>query len=381
MPAGTNVNGPLAGIRVVELAGIGPGPHGAMMLGDLGADVLRIERPGFVFGQEPPDAVLRNRRIATLDLKDDRDLAELRDLLDTADVVIEGFRPGVAERLGIGPEIVTASNPRLVYARMTGWGQTGPLAARAGHDLNYVSVTGALNAIGRRGERPVVPINLVGDYGGGSMFLVQGVLAALVERSVSGRGQVIDVAMVDGVSVLTQQILSLHEMGKWHPDRGTNTLDGGAPYYDTYGCADGKFVAVGALEPQFYSELLVGLGLRPAEVPDRDDPSNWPALRTVFAACFVQQTREHWTSLFESTDACVTPVLDFDEAAHHPHIELRGTRIDVDGVSQARPAPRFSRTPAHIPTAPPRREVAAADVVAEWRAHVATATGTSEGAR
>ncbi|NRI70057.1 CoA transferase [Rhodococcus sp. MS16] len=368
MQTKSNPRGPLNGLRVVELGGIGPGPHGAMMLGDLGADVVRVERPGYGFDADKTDFVLRNRRIVILDLKQESDLQDLHGLVAEADVLIEGFRPGVAERLGFGPEVCIGANPRLIYARMTGWGQSGPLAARAGHDLNYISITGALNAIGRPGERPTVPINLVGDYGGGSMLLVQGVLAALVERSISGRGQEIDVAMVDGVSILVQQILSLHQLGKWNADRGTNMLDGGAPFYDTYECADSKFVAVGALEPQFYRELLQGLQLDTDDLPNRDDVAQWPALRSIFAARFRQQSRDEWTALFETMDACVSPVLDFDEAEHHGHLTARGTRIEIDGLSQAAPAPRFTRTPAPVPTAPPRQEVAASDVQAEWRA-------------
>jgi alpha-methylacyl-CoA racemase len=368
MPAESGTTGPLDGFRVVEIGGIGPGPHGAMMLGDLGADVVRVERPGYDFDREDADFVLRNRRIVVLDLKLGGDLAELLRLVAEADVLIEGFRPGVAERLGFGPEVCTAGNPRLIYARMTGWGQSGPLAARAGHDLNYVSVTGALSAIGRPGHPPTVPLNLVGDYGGGSMLLVQGVLAALVERSVSGRGQVVDIAMVDGVSILVQQILSLHQLGRWRPERGANTLDGGAPFYDTYECADGKFVAVGALEPQFYRELLRGLRLNPGELPDRDDPDRWPALRALFTEEFRKRSRDEWAAIFEATDACVTPVLDFDEAERHHHLTARGTRIEIDGLSQAAPAPRFTRTPASTPSAPPRRAAIAGDIAAEWRA-------------
>ncbi|XAS74136.1 CaiB/BaiF CoA-transferase family protein [Micrococcaceae bacterium Sec5.1] len=357
--------GPLDGVRVVEVGGIGPGPHGAMMLGDLGADVVRIERPGYDFDQDHFDFVMRNRRITVLDLKRESDLADLFRLVVGADVLIEGNRPGVAERLGFGPDVCLDSNPRLIYARMTGWGQTGPLAARAGHDINYISLTGALHAIGRAGQRPTVPVNFVGDYGGGSMLLAQGILAALVERSMSGEGQVLDVAMVDGASILSQQILSLHELGRWS-DRGTNTLDGGAPFYDTYACSDGKYVAVGALEGQFYLELLRGLQLDPADVPDRDDSAQWPALRAVFTKLFRQRTREDWTEIFESTDACVSPVLDFDEAAQHRHIVSRAVRIEVEGLSQAAPAPRFGRTPAGAPSAPPRQASVVDEILTDW---------------
>ncbi|MFC7504904.1 CaiB/BaiF CoA transferase family protein [Nocardioides sp. GCM10030258] len=344
------------------------------MLADLGADVVRVERPGYDFNQPRPDTVLRGRRIVVLDLKSEEGLAALTTLAGAADVLIEGFRPGVAERLGFGPTVCTDLNQRLVYARMTGWGQSGPLAQRAGHDLNYISLTGALNAIGPSGSKPVVPINLVGDYGGGSMVLVQGVLSALVERSVSGLGQVVDVAMVDGTAVLVQQILSLHERGLWSATRGSNTLDGGAPFYDTYECSDGKHLAVGALEPQFYRELLAGLELEVHTLPDRDDPAQWPALRAVFTELFRQRPRDEWASLFEDTDACVTPVLDFDEAARHHHLVARSTRIDVEGVSQAAPAPRFDRTPSSVPSPPPTAATTTAEVLTDWQ----DASGTQD---
>ncbi|WP_404434312.1 CoA transferase [Microbacterium lacus] len=358
--------GPLSGIRIVEVGGVGPAPHGAMMLGDLGADVVRIERPGYNFDQDHFDFVMRNRRMAVLDLKQQSHIADLRRLAAVADVLIEGNRPGVAERLGFGPEECIDANPKLIYARMTGWGQSGPLAMRAGHDLNYVSLTGALNAIGRPDSRPTVPLNLVGDYGGGSMLLVQGVLAALVERATSGQGQVLDVAMVDGASILSQQILSLHQLGRWNPIRGSNTLDGGAPFYDTYECADGKYVAVGALEEQFYDELLRGLQVRRDDIPDRSDTAQWSALRAIFTEAFLQRTRDEWTDIFEDTDACVSPVLDFDEAAQHHHMVARSARVEVEGMSQAVPAPRFSRTPAGTPSPPPRRASTINDVLADW---------------
>lgn len=335
------------------------------MLGDLGAEVVRIERPGFA-DQTQHDPVMRNRRVCVLDLKRESDVGALLRLAARADVLIEGNRPGVAERLGFGPDVCLAANPRLVYARMTGWGQTGPLSLRAGHDLNYVSITGALNAIGRAGERPVVPLNLVGDYGGGSMFLVQGILAALVERSSSGRGQVIDVAMVDGVSILSQQILSLTELGRWNPTRGSNTLDGGAPYYDVYECADGKYVAVAALEARFYEQLLHGLGLSAGDAPTRDDASQWPSLRSLFTRIFLERSRDEWTAVFEETDACVSPVLDFHEAREHPHLRARTARVNIDGMSQAAPAPRFSRTPSSLPSPPSRTAAPIEDLIAEW---------------
>ena len=281
--------GPLDGLRVVELAGLGPGPHAAMVLGDLGADVVRVDRPqpGFTLAADQPDYLLRNRRSVTADLKSQagRDLV-LR-LAARADVLLEGLRPGVAERLGVGPEQCQAVNPGLIYGRMTGWGQDGPLAARSGHDLNYISLTGALHAIGRAGQPPTVPLNLVGDFGGGSMFLVTGVLAALWERQRSGRGQVVDAAMVDGVSVLTQMMWAFRGAGTWTDDRDANLLDGGAPFYDTYTCADGRWIAVGALEPQFYAALLKGLGLDGEDLPPQLDPSGWPQLRARFTAVIV----------------------------------------------------------------------------------------------
>jgi alpha-methylacyl-CoA racemase len=294
MTTGFSRQGPLVGVRVVELAGIGPVPHAAMVLADLGADVVRVERPpgrGLqITDGERPDLMLRGRRSVAADLKDPAGLRLVQRLLDRADVLIEGLRPGVAERLGLSPAECAERNPRLVYARMTGWGQDGPWAGRVGHDINYLSVTGTLHAIGRAQGRPVVPLNLVGDYGGGSMFLVMGVLAALLERQNSGRGQVVDAAMVDGAGVLSQMIWALRAMGAWSDRRGVNLLDGGCPFYDTYTCADGRFVAVGALEPHFYAALLQGLELDPAELPDQADRSGWPELRRRFAEVFGRRT-------------------------------------------------------------------------------------------
>jgi alpha-methylacyl-CoA racemase len=350
------LNGPLAGLRVVELAGLGPGPHAAMVLADLGADVVRVERPAGraleVGGSAAGDAVLRGRRSVALDLKTDEGRDAVLALVEHADVLLEGLRPGVAERLGVGPEDCHARNPRLVYGRVTGWGQDGPLANEVGHDLNYIGLTGALHAMGRPGETPPPPLNLVGDFGGGSMLLLVGVLAALFERSNSGRGQVVDAAMVDGTATLSQMVLALRGMGVWGDDRGSNLLDGGAPFYDTYACADGEFVAVGALEPQFFAALLDGLGLDPADVGDQHDRSGWPAMRERLTDLFASRTREEWADHFAGTDACVTPVLSFAEAAAHPHLRARGTFVEVDGVTQAAPAPRFSRTPSVVPRPP-----------------------------
>jgi alpha-methylacyl-CoA racemase len=363
-------NGPLAGVRVVELAGIGPAPHAAMLLGDLGADVVRIERPpgrGLRLSDgETPDHLLRNRRSVAADLKQPADRELVQALADRADVLVEGLRPGVAERLGLGPQDCLDRNPRLVYARMTGWGQTGPWAPRVGHDINYFGLTGSLHAIGRAGERPVPPFNLGADFGGGSMFCVTGILAALVERAGSGRGQVIDVAMVDGASVLSQMIWAMRAMGVWSDRRGTNVLDGGAPFYDTYTCADGRYVAVGALEPPFYAALLAGLGLDPEQLPAQLDVSGWPALRAAFTEAFAAHDRDHWVAVFDGTDACVTPVLTFAEAPEHPHLAARGTYLTLDGVTQPAPAPRFSRTPTPAPRTPRVPGADTDDVLRDW---------------
>lgn len=359
------MTGPLTGLRAIELAGIGPGPHAAMVLADLGAEVVRVERPADG-GEQPREQLLRNRRVVAADLKDPGERDRVLDLIERADVLLEGFRPGTAERLGLGPDTCLERNPRLVYGRMTGWGQDGPLARRAGHDINYISLTGALHAIGRAGQRPVPPLNLVGDFGGGSMFLVTGILAALWERDRSGAGQVVDAAMVDGASVLTQMMWSLRGIGGWSDERGSNMLDGAAPYYDTYECADGRFVAVGALEPGFYAQLLDGLGLADADLPDRDDPENWPALRERFSAAFASRTRDEWARVFADTDACVTPVLAFGEASAHSHLAARGTVIERDGVEQAAPAPRFSRTAPGTPASPPDSTEDLDTVLARW---------------
>lgn len=362
--------GPLAGLRVVELAGIGPGPHAAMILGDLGADVVRVDRPspGGSASDRPQDQLLRNRRTVQADLKSPAGRELVLRLTAKADVLIEGYRPGVAERLGVGPADCHARNPRLVYGRMTGWGQHGPMAQRAGHDINYIGLTGVLGAIGRPDERPVPPLNLVGDFGGGSMFLVAGVLAALWERERSGHGQVIDAAMVDGASVLAQMMWSLLGQGIWRDERGVNLLDGGAPFYDVYGCADGRHVAVGAIEPQFYAALLSGLGLDPADLPAQLDRDGWPRLRAAFTTAFLEHPRDYWTKVFADGDACVTPVVTFDEAAVHPHLAERGTITTIGGVRQAAPAPRFSRTAAQAPTSPPAAESNADSILAEWQA-------------
>jgi alpha-methylacyl-CoA racemase len=340
--------GPLAGVRVLELAGIGPGPFCAMMLADAGATVLRVERPGARAGHAQPEREFlnRGRQSVVLDLKQPRAVDALLRLVDVADVLLEGFRPGVTERMGVGPDTCLQRNPRLVYARMTGWGQDGPLAATAGHDIGYIARTGALHALGRAGGPPAFPANLLGDFGGGGMVMAYGICAALVERAASGRGQVVDTAIVDGVASLLAMPLMLLATGRWRDERGVNLLDGGVPWYDVYETADGQWMAVGALEPQFYAALLAGLGL--ADAPDRADPRNWPALRALLAARFKDRTREEWAAVFEGTDACVEPVLSLHEAAADGHLTARLTYLTADGVIQPAPAPRFSRTPARL---------------------------------
>ncbi|OBY32208.1 CaiB/BaiF CoA transferase family protein [Mycolicibacter kumamotonensis] len=344
--------GPLAGLRVIELAGIGPGPHAAMILGDLGAEVVRVDRPPKLGAGVPKDTMLRNRRSVTADLKSPEGRDLVLKLVAKADVLIEGFRPGVTERLGLGPEDCAKVNDKLIYGRMTGWGQSGPRALQAGHDINYISLNGTLHAIGRKGERPVPPLNLAGDFGGGSMFLLVGILSALWERQTSGKGQVIDAAMVDGSSMLGAMMWSFRAQGVWSDERGVNMLDTGAPYYDTYECADGRYVSVGAIEPQFFAELLAKLGLDAAELPAQNDTSRWPELREVFTKAFAAHDRDHWAKVFADSDACVAPVLAFGEVLSDPHIAERDTFYDVDGYLQPMPAPRFSRSVPDIPTPP-----------------------------
>jgi alpha-methylacyl-CoA racemase len=345
--------GPLRGLKVVELAGIGPGPHACMILADLGADVIRIDRPG---GQlltgGAHDLLNRGRPSVALDLKHPDAVATVLDLVEAADVLVEGLRPGTTERLGLGPDACLARNPRLVYGRMTGWGQDGPLARTAGHDLGYIAITGALFGLGQDQARPHFPSNLVGDFGGGSTYLVIGILAALLESRISGEGQVVDAAIVDGTAHLNSMATAFLAGGLLREQRASNLLDGGAPFYDLYETADGKHLAIGALERQFYDELVVGLGI--AEVaPDRDDPGNHPELRRVIADAVRGRTQAEWVEVFEGTDACVAPVLPMTEAFRHPHLVARGTFVERDGVTEPAPAPRFSRTAPSLTTPPP----------------------------
>lgn len=348
--------GPLTSLTVVELAGIGPAPFAGMMLADLGADVVRVDRPGGSASGLPPggDLLGRGRRSLAADLKTEAGAALARELIAGADVAIEGFRPGVAERLGVGPDVCRAANPRLVYGRMTGWGQDGPWASRVGHDLTYLAVAGPLGHLGDADRPPPPPLNLIADFGGGGMLLVAGVLAALVERGVSGEGQVVDAAMVDGVAVQTAMFHGMTAVGAWRTDRQANLLDGAAPFYRCYRCADDRFVAVAALEPRFYAALLDGLGLEASAWPQLE-PDRWPAQRQGLAEIFARASRDAWAAHFDGSEACVVPVLTLDEAPEHPHLAGRGTfqrRTDVDGWQPA-PAPRLSRTPGEMPPEPP----------------------------
>lgn len=361
--------GPLHGVKVLEVAGIGPGPFAAMMLADMGAEVLRIDRAGSVRGGDPArpplDPLARGRRSVGIDLKSSDGVALLLDLVEEADALIEGFRPGVAERLGFGPEVCSARNPRLVYGRMTGWGQDGPYASMAGHDINYIALAGALAHLGRAGEPPTPPINLVGDFGGGGMLMAFGVVCGLLEASRSGQGQVVDAAMVDGSALLMTMVWGFSAMGMWNAERGTNLLDTGAHCYDVFETADGGWVSIGSLEPQFYAQLLALLELDPAEFP-QGDRSRWGEMKQRFAEVFASRTRDEWCSLFEGTDVCFAPVLTMDEATQHPHNVARGTFLEVGGVTQPAPAPRFSRTPAATPTPPPHAGQDTDDALVDW---------------
>jgi alpha-methylacyl-CoA racemase len=357
--------GPLAGLRVLEFAGLGPGPFCAMLLADLGAEVLRIDRADVSPGHRA-EVLKRGRRSVAIDLKSPQGAAAALRLIDHADALIEGFRPGVMERMGLGPEPCLARNPRLAYGRMTGWGQDGPLAPTAGHDINYIALTGALWATGRADDPPPPPLNLVGDFGGGGMLLAVGLLAAILNARATGRGQVVDAAMTDGSALLMAMFHGMTAMGRWRNARGANLLDGAAPFYDSYRCSDGRYVAAGAIEPTFFAALLAGLGLDPARFADRMDPARWPALKAEIAAAFATRTRDDWAASFAGGDACVTPVLDLDEAPAHPHNLARGTFVTRDGVVQAAPAPRFSATPAALDRPPPLAGEHTNAALADW---------------
>ncbi|MFF9652414.1 CaiB/BaiF CoA transferase family protein [Streptomyces sp. NPDC014622] len=365
---GYGSHGPLTGVRVLELAGIGPGPFAAMLLADLGADVVRVDRPGGPgLGIDPAyDLTNRNKRSVIVDLKAPDGPGTVLDLAARADILIEGYRPGVAERLGVGPDAALARNPKLVYGRMTGWGQEGPLAERAGHDIAYIALTGTLSLIGRPGEPPAVPANLVGDYAGGSLYLVVGVLAALQHaRTPDGRGQVVDAAIVDGAAHLATMIHGMLAAGGWQDRRGSNLLDGGCPFYGTYETADGEYMAVGPLEQRFYDEFSTLLGID-GEAPDRSDVTRWDELHALVADRFRARTRAEWTEVFAGTDACVAPVLTLREAPHHPHLAARSTFVEHEGLTQPAPAPRFSATPVAVRRGPARPGADTEAVAADW---------------
>lgn len=361
--------GPLHGVRIVEIAGIGPGPFAAMVLSDMGADVLRVERAQSVtgdFARENKEVLNRGRRSVGIDLKNPDGVETLLRLVEQADALVEGFRPGVTERLGIGPDACLARNPKLVYGRMTGWGQDGPYAQAAGHDIDYIGLAGALAHFGREGSKPTPPINLVGDFGGGGMLLAFGVVCAVLEARSSGHGQVVDAAMVDGSALLMTMLWGLRAMGAWDERMGVNVLDSGAPFYDTYETADGRFVALGALEPQFYAELLARTGLDTEDLPAQMDRDGWPRLRARFTEMFKTKTRDEWCEILEGTDACFAPVLPMSEAARHPHVQARRTIVEDFGVQQPAPAPRFSRTPGAIQGPPAWPGEHTDDALRDW---------------
>ena len=364
------MSGPLSGVKVLEIAGIGPGPFCGMLLADMGADVLRVDRLqandlGLPVAPKY-DIMSRGRRSLALDLKQPESIKMVLELAAKADALIEGFRPGVTERLGLGPEACLAVNPRLVYGRITGWGQDGPLSQAAGHDINYIALTGALHAIGRKDAAPVPPLNLVGDFGGGGMVLAFGIACALFEARASGKGQVIDAAMSEGASTLMAMFYGRMAAGHWQDERGVNVLDTGAPWYDAYETADGKYVAIGAIEGRFYAELLQRLGLDPKRLPAQHERKRWPELRAAFAAAFKSRTREEWCREMEGTDVCFAPVMSIAEAPQHAHNKARGAFVEIDGVAQPAPTPRFSRTPGAIVRGAPERGEGGAQALADW---------------
>ncbi len=364
------MGGPLQGIKVVELAGIGPAPMCAMLLADLGAEVIRVDRLapadlGIDSGRQY-NLLERSRRSMAVDLKSAEGVEVVLKLVERADALIEGFRPGVTERLGLGPDVCLARNPRLVYGRMTGWGQDGPMALAAGHDINYIALSGVLDAIGTSGGQPVPPLNLVGDFGGGALYLAFGVLAGLLEARTSGQGQVIDAAMVDGAASLLTAVYGMYGSGSWSLERGTNILDTGAHFYGTYECADGKWISIGSIEAKFHAELLEKLGLEESDIPDRMDRSRWLEHKKRLTELFLSKTRDEWCAVMEGSDVCFAPVLSMAEAPSHPHNVARGAFVEVDGVIQPGPAPRFSRTPGQIQSPPPDPGQHTEAILADW---------------
>ncbi len=357
--------GPLHGVKVIEFAGIGPGPFCAMLLSDMGAEVVRIDRKGGR-GANKFDITSRGRRSIALDLKNPEAVKTAVTLISQADALLEGFRPGVMEKLGLGPDVALKANPKLVYGRMTGWGQTGPLSQAAGHDINYIALTGALHAIGRKSEAPVPPLNLVGDFGGGALYLAFGMACALFEARGSGKGQVVDCAMTDGAASLMSMFYGFKAMGMWSDDKGENLLDGGAHFYDTYETSDGKWVSIGSIEPQFYALLLEKTGITDPEFQSQMDRSKWPALKAKIAAVIKTKTRDQWDKLMEGTDVCYAPVLSLSEAPHHPHNKARKTFVEVEGVTHPAPAPRFSRTVPEIQGVAPQAGQHSEAILKDW---------------
>ncbi|MDR5652144.1 CaiB/BaiF CoA transferase family protein [Ruixingdingia sedimenti] len=366
----SQAKGPLAGVRIVELGGIGPVPFAAMLLSDLGADIVRIDRITAHDGGAPIEPrfnlLNRGRRSVAMDLKNPASVQAVLRLVAQADALLEGFRPGVAEKLGLGPDACAAANPRLVYGRMTGWGQDGPMAQEPGHDVNYISLSGVLHAIGRAGEPPAIPLNLTGDFGGGSLYLALGVVSAVLEARQSGRGQVVDTAMVDGSASLMTLIYGLVAAGYWQDERGVNRLDSGAPWYNVYECADGRYVSIGANETRFYNNAVRLLGLEGAGLPDQHDRAGWPMMKDRFAAAFRSRTRDEWVALAAGRETCIAPILSMSEAPHHPHLRARGTFVEVEGIVQPAPAPRFSRTEAAIQRPPAAPGEHTDEVLADW---------------
>jgi alpha-methylacyl-CoA racemase len=374
------MSGPLEGVRVIELGGIGPVPYGSMLLAEAGADVLRVTRQEapFGLGTAGSELLLRSRPAVGIDLKSEGGVSLVLDLVERADALVEGFRPGVAERMGLGPTECHARNERLVYGRMTGWGQDGPWAENAGHDINYIATAGVLWTIGREGERPTPPLNLVADFGGGGMMLAFGVVAALIEAARSGKGQVIDASMVDGAASLTTMLYSHRAAGMWRDERGVNTLDTGAHFYEVYETADGGYFAVGAIEPQFYAALLKGLGLEAEDLPQQMDRTHWREMKERFASVFSTKTRDEWATIFEDIDACATPVLAPYEAYRHPHVAARQTFVEIDGTVQPAPAPRFARTPGEAAAGNYLTGDDANRVLGDWGIEPSTLTGLRE---
>ncbi len=367
---GSAPRGPLDGVRVIEMAGIGPGPMCAMLLADLGAEVIRVDRPVAADLGLPraagSDLLTRGRRSVAIDLKSAEGIDIVLRMTEQADALLEGFRPGVMERLGLGPSVCHRTNPRLVYGRMTGWGQDGPLASAAGHDINYIALTGALHAIGREGQAPLHPLNLVGDFGGGALYLAFGILAGIIEARASGSGQVVDCAMTDGAASLMTMFYGMFAGGRWQEERGTNAIDTGSHFYNVYETKDGKYVSIGSIEPKFYAELIEKLGLSGEDLPAQHDASSWPAMKDRFQSVFRTKTRDEWCNVMEGSDVCFAPVLSLEESMRHPHNVARGTFVDMDGVTQPGPAPRFSRTPGKLDRPPSVPGLHSEAILGDW---------------